>query len=155
MKCRVKWKKKVLGCRWKRLFKSQGKFAMKKNQGILHACNFLVHWFFWKYILNFKTTLTRSQKKRTLGVQQYKLRWSSKCQPPTVKKQLFMTAFFHYRITFLVWVINEHSAIITPLFSKGMCNGKPNISRPFPTHFNYYRIQFTNITLASHWQIFV
>ena len=59
-----------------------------------------------------------------------------------------MTAFFHYRITFLVWVINEHSAIITPLFSKGMCNGKPNISRPFPTHFNYYRIQFTNIQLT-------
>ena len=64
-------KKKLLECRWKRLFKSQGKFASTKIKSrvcILHAYYyFLAHWFFGKYILNFKTTLTRSQKKNLRG----------------------------------------------------------------------------------------
>ena len=122
--------KKVLGCRWKRLFKSQGKFASTKIKSrvcILHAYYyFLAHWFFGKYILNFKTTLTRSQKKNLRGPA-IQIALKLKMSTAYCEKAAFHDCFFFTIELRFWWVINEHSTIITPLFSKGMCNGKAGL----------------------------
>eukprot|EP00093_Oithona_nana_P014529 14529.XXX_667087_667323_1 [CDS] Oithona nana genome sequencing. len=69
------------------------------------------------------------------------------------EKAAFHDCFFFTIELRFWWVINEHSTIITPLFSKGMCNGKAGLIYRDPFLLILIIIEFNLPTLLSKYVV--